>query len=261
MAYHQDNQYLGHHKKSYRGFRYAILVLILAALVFGFKKVFRNFSYAITVPVIETSTAFERGIYSTAHSKSKLLQRIDSLEAENETLRSKMIDYSLIENENSGFKNSVLAKSDSVLASVIGKPSLSAYDTLLVSVPEGIQIGKRVYTISGIPLGSVSSVSGRDATITLYSSPGIETNSEIILEDAMNSISAVFRGRGGASFEAIISKDVEIPVGSLATVPSLFSEPFAEVVKTVSRDDTKDQVVYLRSVVNFQYLRFVVIEK
>ncbi len=261
MAYHQDNQYLGHHKKSYRGFRYAIFVLFLIALVFGFRKVFRNFSYAVTVPVIETSTAFERGIYSVTHSKSKLLQRINSLESENEALRSRMADYSLIENENSGFKNSVLTRSESVLASVVGKPSLSAYDTLLVDAPEGTTVGKKVYTISGIPMGSVTSVSGRNATITLYSSPGIDTNAEIILEDAMNSTSANFRGRGGASFEAILSKDIEIPVGALATIPSLFNEPFAEVVKTVSRDDTKDQVVYLRSVVNFQYLRFVVIEK
>lgn len=261
MAYHQDNQYLGHHKKSYRGLRYLFAVLIIAVIIFFLRKVFINFSYTITVPVIETSTAFERGIYSAISSKSKLLQRIDSLEAQNELLRSRMVDYSLIENENSGFKNSVLVRSDSVLASVIGKPSLSAYDTLLINVPEVVQVGKRVYTISGIPLGTVSNVSGNDATVTLYSSPGVETNADIILEDAVDSTSVVFRGRGGASFEAIVSKDIEIPVGSLATVPSLFSEPFAEVVKTVSRDDTKDQVVYLRSVVNFQYLRFVVIEK
>lgn len=261
MAYHQDNQYLIHNKKRHNGLRYVALILVAALIVLLLRKVFRNFSYTVSVPVINASTAFERGIYSSLHSKSKLLMRIESLESENEELRTRMADYSLIENENNGFKNSVISRSETAVASVIGKPSISAYDTLLVNVSEDIVVGKNVYTLSGIPLGSVTAISGNIATITLYSSPGIETSADIILDNAMDTSSTALRGRGGGGFEAIVSKDIDVPVGSLATMPSLFNEPLAEVVKTVSRDDTKDQIVYLRSIVNFQYLRFVAIEK
>ena len=48
-------------------------------------------------------------MYSFAHSKSDLLNRIESLESENFELQNKLVDYSLIENENNGFKGSVIS--------------------------------------------------------------------------------------------------------------------------------------------------------
>ncbi len=207
---------------------------------------------------MESGTAVERGLYSFTNSKSQLVERINFLESENSELRTKLVDYSLLENENSGLKNSVLTKSNSIIAAVIGKPGISQYDTLLTESGEGVAVGKKVYSLSGVPLGTVTTNTNKFNTVTLYSSPGVETNADIILTDAVDSVNVAIRGRGGSSFEAIVPKDVTVPVGSLATMPSLFSEPFAEVVKTVARDDTKDQIVYLRSIVNFQYLRYVV---
>ncbi len=259
MAYLQDTNYFHSPKRRTSYAKYVLLFVFCAGVVFVFANFFRGFSYTIMVPTLNTSLAIERGLYSLTNSKQSLLNRVNNLESENAELRSKMIDYNLIENENSGFKNSVVSRSDTVVASVIGKPSLAAYDTLVVKSSDVVSYGFKAYTLSGIPIGDVTYFENGAGTVTLYSSPGVETLADITLNDAMSSVSVSMRGRGGGGFEAVVPKDIDIPVGSLATMPSLFGEPFAEVVKTVARDDTKDQVVYLRSVVNFQYLRYIAV--
>jgi len=259
MAYLQDNPYKIYHKRRSPFLGYVFLFLLLIGIIFLFRKFFKAFAYTVSVPVLNSEIIIERGLYGLVNSKSSLINHIEDIESQNEELRAKLKNYELIENENSGFKNSVLTRSNTILSAVVGKPGFSVYDTLLINTNNDVEIGSKVYTLSGVPMGTVTNMASGTGTATLYSSPGVETNADIIMGDAMNSISATMRGRGGGSFEAIVPKDIVIPVGSLATIPSLFNEPFAEVVKTVARDDTKDQVVYLRSIVNFQYLRYLVI--
>jgi cell shape-determining protein MreC len=259
MAYLQDNPYKIYSKRRNPILRYIFLFLILIGVFLLFRKFFKAFAYTVTAPVLNSEIIVERGLYGLTNSKSSLVKRINELETQNEELRTKLKDYNLLENENSGFKNSVLNKSNSVLAAVVGKPGFSVYDTLLINVGKDVLVGNKAYTISGVPMGTITDASLGYGTVTLYSSPGVETTADIVLTDAMDSVSVTMRGRGGGGFEAIVPKDIIVPVGSLVTIPSLFNEPFAEVVKTVARDDTKDQVVYLRSIVNFQYLRYLVI--
>lgn len=259
MAYLHDNRYLfQQRKRSYTG-RIVVIVLVLGLLIFLFRQAFKSFAYAVAVPVVNFEHVVSRGAYGLTHRKSVLLQRIESLEAENAEFHSKLADYTLLQNENSGLKNSVLSNTSGIVAAVVGRPGKSQYDTLLVDSAPGAAVGMQAYTLAGIPLGVVSDATGSGATVALYSSPGVETGVDIVLGDALSSVSAVLRGRGGGGYEAILPKDVEIPIGSLAISPGLFAKPMAEVVKIVSRDDTKDQIVYLRSIVNFQYLRYIVL--
>ena len=123
-----------------------------------------------------------------------------------------------------------------------------------------ILVGSKILSLSGVPLGTVDLVNNKIGTVTLYSSPNTETNAELILNNAMQSINVTLRGRGGASFETIIPEDVDVPIGSLVVIPGIKENPIAEVVKIVKRDDTKDKIVYLRSILNFQYLRYVVLK-
>lgn len=259
MAYHQDNQYFNSYKKKSHSLRYVLVLVLVVICFFVFRKSLKSFSYTIAVPALETGSMIERGLYSLVHSKSKLMNHIQSLEAENAELHTKLIDYSLLENENSGFKNSSAKDLNGTIATVIARPSSTPYDTLLIKTDFATNIGMNVYTISGIPLGTVTNVSGNNSTITLYSSPGNKVDADIILGDAMDAINASLRGRGGGAYEAITPKDVDIPIGSFVIIPSLTDKPMAEVVKIVERDDTKDQMVYFRSTVNFQYLRYVIL--
>lgn len=238
---------------------YVVIILLAGLLVFVLGYAVRSFSYVIAVPVVKAGHVTERGLFSLVHSKSDLLNRIETLESENAELTSKLISYSLIENENSALKNSVFAELNGIVAGIVGKPGKSEYDTLLIDPAPGIHDGMRAYTIAGVSLGKVTYAAVPGATVTLHSSPGIETDADIILNDAMQSVQVVLRGRGGGAYEAIVPTNVAIPIGSLATIPGLFSKPVAEVVKIVTRDDTKDQIIYLRSVVNFQYLRYIIL--
>ncbi len=259
MAYLRDNQYLFQKKRKPGIGRYILLSIFIAVLVFLLRYFMRGFSYTVAVPVVDFANTTTRGLYSLTHSKKALLNRIEFLESENAELHSKLADYSLIENENSGLKNSILQNVSGIVASVVGKPGRSQYDTLLLDPAPGINEGMHAYSISGVPLGTVTQVTNPGTTLTLYSSPGIETNADIILNNAMESVSVNLIGRGGGAYESIVSKDVSIPVGSLAVMPGLFAKPMAEVVKIIERDDTKDQIVYLRSITNFQYLRYIIL--
>ncbi len=260
MAYLQDNTYFGSSRRNKtHPIRYVVLVLLIIGFFFLFRQILNSFSYSIAVPLLEAGTMAERGAYSAVHSKSELLRHIESLESENAELHTKLIGYSLIENENSGFKNSAAANLTGTIATVVARPSKTAYDTLLIKTDFPVTVGMHAHTLSGVPLGTVTNVSESGSTVSLYSTPGNEIDADIILSDAMDSITTKLRGRGGGAFEAITSKDVVIPIGALVSKPSVSGKPFAEVVKIAVRDDTKDQLVYFRSVVNFQHVRYIVL--
>ncbi len=257
MAYLQDSSYIKYSKKKpMHNWGYFIVLIFIVLIFFILKKSLKSFSYIVAVPILNTGTAIEHGIYGITHSKSQLLNHIATLESQNSELQSKLADYTLIENENNGFKNTV-AVSNKKIGSVIARPSHVAYDTLLVETAEPVSIGATVYSISGIPLGNFSSNNKNISTVTLYSNPGNKFSADVILADAMDSITVDLQGRGGGSYESTIPADVKIPIGSLVTIPSISSKPIAEVVKITTHDDTKDQTVYFRSIVNFQYLRYV----
>lgn len=246
------------------------LILVILAFIF-LRKPFKSFAYKVAIPVTEAGSVFSRGLYSITHSKSQLLNRIESLEAQNSELESKLIDYSLIENENSAFKESVISNINGTIASVIARPSRTPYDTLLINSFETLNPNGVVYSVSGIPLGTLDSEKLNiltntqnktfSSTVKLYSNPGNEIDAEVVLDDAMDSLSVKLKGRGGGSYESIVPADINIPIGSFVIIPEFSSKPIAEVVKISNRSDTKDKVVYFRSTVNFQYLRYVLINK
>lgn len=259
MAYLHDNQYSTYTKKKSNTKWYLFGLFIVAVLIFSLQKFISFFSYSVSVPVLNVGHSIEAGFYNMTHSKKSLVEHIRNLETQNAELSTKLKDYDVISNENSGFKNS---KSDGIngdIVTVVAKPSKIAYDTLLIKSNNLINLNKQAVTISGVPLGIVSDSNNLLGTVDLYSSPGNEISAEIILEDAMDSLTVMLRGRGGGGFEAVTPQDIIIPIGSLVYMPNVSPKPFAEVVKISPRDDTKDQIVYFRSVVNFQYLRYLVL--
>lgn len=261
MAYLQDKNNFIYHKKRFKTVHFVLIGLFILVILFFVRKFFIKFSYVVSVPVVEAGASFERGMYSLFHKKSSLLNRIESLESENAELRSKLVDTAILENENSAFKNNSNLNETTIVSAVVAKPSKSLYDTLIVEYNGEPLLNSKVKTFSGVTIGELTDVTKNSGTVTLFSSPGFETTADLVLSDAMDSLSITMRGRGGGGFEAIISKDIIIPVGSLAVFPGVNSKPFAEVVKIVKRDDTKDQIVYFRSIVNFQYLRYVILQK
>ncbi|OGI78669.1 hypothetical protein A3C57_02015 [Candidatus Nomurabacteria bacterium RIFCSPHIGHO2_02_FULL_33_12] len=260
MAYLHDNQYFGLHKKKVPFLRYVFVFVVLIGLIFLFKKSFNKFAYTVAVPILSTGDSVSRGLYSMTHTKANLLNRIEYLESQNAELNTKLINYNLLENENIGFKNSTIVNNSGTIAIVIARPSKVVYDTLLIKSNSNIEQGINAYSLSGVPLGNVIKTEKNGSTVKLYSTPGNEVDANLILYNVFDSIDVTLRGRGGGSFEAVISKDVIIPIGSLVFLPNISDMPFAEVVKIHTSDDTKDQIIYFRSTVNFQYLRYVILK-
>lgn len=241
-----------------------VFLIIAVFVIFIFKFVLVKFAYKIDEPLVllgQETVRATRGLFST---KAELLQSIDSLRSENSALRSDLVNMKLLQEENLALKN-LKEKQEThyIVAGVVAKPANSAYDTLILDRGEhdGISVGMRVYGFSGVYLGSISSVTISDSTVTLHSTAGNSFNAEILLADATNSVPAVMRGRGGGAFETILPKDVILNHGALAVFMGSVAHPFAEVVRTVERSDTADQIVYLRSIENMQYLRYVVVKQ
>lgn len=103
-----------------------------------------------------------------------------------------------------------------MLASVLTRPPMSPYDTLVVDEGEesGVSVGVVVTGPGGAPLGTVSTVMRNSARITLYSSPGIETLAWVGKER----IPVTLSGVGGGAFETNAPRDADISVGDAVYV-------------------------------------------
>lgn len=261
MVYLQDNKYRKYkngNSSKYLG--YILFVLFLLIIIVLLKNFFKKFSYTVAVPIVESKQILERALVTNLSSKTKLLEEVEYLKSQNQELYTKLLDYEIIENENATFKNLQDLGELEILAFVVARPSETFYDTLLVRTSKPVLENKNVYTISGVPIGFVSSTNGNNAVVTLYSSSGLEKNAELINNNDFTNNPVILYGRGGGGFEAILPQEINISIGSYAVLLGGNQKPFAEVVKTIVEEDTKDKIVYLRSVVNFQHTRYVMIE-
>ncbi len=146
-----------------------------------------------------------------------------------------------------------------LLALILARPPQSPYDTLVIDQGEknGVSVGDKVYAYGNIPIGFVGEVYNSTAKVVLYSQSKNITN--IILTGSNLPVDLI--GRGGQNFEAILPRDVSVPVGTFAILPSISSVPVAVVSSVIS--DLRDpfQRVLLTSPVNIRYLKYVEIKK
>jgi hypothetical protein len=137
------------------------------------------------------------------------------------------------------------------------KRGLIRIQDVIVGEKDGVTIGSHVFAESVLPLGTISEVYPASSKVVLYSSNG-EKNFVIV---SGKNIQAELIGRGGQNFEMTFPRDVEIPQGTLVTLPGLSTYPLAVVEKVIFDPRDPFQKVLLRSPVNIQQLEWVQIEK
>lgn len=107
-----------------------------------------------------------------------------------------------------------------IIARVVSKPNHTPYDLVLVDVGSGntrkVKVGDIARLDSNITIGRVSAVSGKIATIELFSSPGLETSVLIGPE----SIMATTTGRGGGNMILELPRGFIINKGDSLVLPS-----------------------------------------
>ncbi len=146
-----------------------------------------------------------------------------------------------------------------LLAVVLAKPSQSPYDTLVIDqgANNAVSVGDKVFAYGNIPIGFIGEAYNSSSKVILYSQSKHITN--VILSGSNISIDLI--GRGGQNFEATLPRDILIPVGTFASLPSLDNVPVAVVSSVISDPRDPFQKILLTSPVNVQYLKYVEVKK
>lgn len=205
-------------------------------------------------------TIHEQGF--RVRTKASVFAENDALLKENADLRLSMIDYTILKEENNQLKETLgrlPAKHSFILGTILAKPNISPYDTIIVDVgaSEGIVEGLSVYANGIVPLGEVSKVYAHTSLLMLYSNPGQTT--EASLEGSNASVELV--GRGGGNFEMTIPIDLDSTKGASVVLPGSPTEIIATIEDIISSPNDPLKKVLLRSPVNIQNLKWVQIKK
>ena len=242
-----------------------ILVLFLVLAFSGFLSLTGKFFNYIGRPIWKT-----RGIMANSsadlgylvRTKLSVFRENKKLQEENSFLKTSMIDYQIIKNENEKLKellNNLSRPNDFVLAGILVKPNYSPYDTLIVDVgsEDKVTVGLKVYIDGKIPIGEVVEVNQKTSLIELYSNPGKITTGVI---DGSN-VSVDLIGRGGSNFEMLVPYELIVPDQAIITLPGIQSEVLAIVENEIGEPTDPVKKIILRSPINIQNQKWVQIKK
>ncbi|MEI7688974.1 MAG: rod shape-determining protein MreC [Candidatus Nomurabacteria bacterium] len=197
-------------------------------------------------------------------TKSSVYKDNEGLLADNRDLKSSMIDYNILKDENVSLKELLGRKpisKDLVLSNILTKPNYSPYDTIIIDIGSdvGINIGNIVYANSSTltPIGEVSMLYANTALVTLYTNPGQTT--EAMMEGTNTSVELV--GRGGGNFEMSIPIDLPFVKGTNIYLPGLQTEIVAITQDVISSPNDPVKKVLLSSPVNVQSLKWVFVNR
>jgi cell shape-determining protein MreC len=262
MNFHLRNNFSD---KEITGRNIFLAIIFLAIIVFIFSLSWtRNILFSVGSPLWsvknEVSYFFEENI-SLLNSKSNLIAENDSLEVQIKSDAENQALYGVLQAENSDLQNILNRKNSNqnlLLSSVLVKPFLSPYDTLLIDVGSstGVIVGDKVLYNGDTFIGYISQVYENTSKVTLYSSPGEKVDVLI----GSDSIEKEATGLGGGNFNVEIPKESDIKEGDAITIPSISANVFGIVEKIESKDSDSFETILFKSPVNISELKFVEID-
>ncbi len=197
------------------------------------------------------------GIGTGLRSKRALVAQNESLRAELGKAAAQLAAREQLLAENAALKEALGRRGEAhfIVASVLRKPPVSAYDTLVIDGggEAGLAEGQTVYAYGETPIGTIVEVSGNSAVVRLWSAPGEKTAAR--LSPAGIDIELV--GRGGGNFEAIVPQDLAVPESASAVTRELNAKVLARFRKVISDPRDPFQTLLMSAPVNVQMLSFV----
>lgn len=214
--------------------KFGLLLFFIVVVFFGtyLQSLFSPLLTRVLSPFFSTGTIIKESIFSAL----PYLKTKQSLISENERLSKIAEDYNQLTLQYSSLKkelaliNSSKIKDDlenAFFAYVIRAPDATPYDTFLLSsgARDGVKVGKRVYLLNSIPIGTISYVYDNTSLAKLYGSPG--ENFLAIIGDKDTRGTAT--GRGGGNFEIILPHGAEIKINDEIRIPEISEYPFSKV--------------------------------
>ena len=221
-----------------------------------------GFFLAIFSPVYKAKNAIGGSLHNT---KSFFVSK-KTLQHENDTLKSKIIELDsfrveniVLQEENTALKK-ILGRTSvrkRILATVLSSNTASMYDSLTIDIGsvDGIKEGDLV--LSGeIVLGKVTTVYEHHAQVALLSASGNQFEALLVDTGTVFSI----KGKGGGSFEFVVPRGMTVQNGMTLVLPALHSYPIAQVGGIVSNQHESFKLTLARAPVNIGSLHFVEVE-
>ena len=191
---------------------------------------------------------------SLVAENTKLMNQISDLNAQ-------FSDYNELLQENEQLK-SAMGRSDGkqfILATVLSKPPVSLYDTLLIDGGSsvGIAAGSVVYANGDAPIGVVSQVFLHSALVELYSSPSFKMDARIDPEQ----IDVTLFGHGGGDFLVSVPHDLSVVTDTVVVSKEINPSVLGALQKVISDPRDSSQTLIFSSPVNINQLSYVQVEK
>ncbi|OHA25719.1 MAG: hypothetical protein A3D52_01500 [Candidatus Taylorbacteria bacterium RIFCSPHIGHO2_02_FULL_44_36] len=245
-----------------------VLVLLVLAILFALNIYPPDF---LRRPLVSLATPFWqiqdwganllKTIFTPFADKNKLSKENTALKTELE--RKKLVLMALedlaVENQELKELGGRKLQGTFILAAILSRPPVSAYDTLIIDVGsnEGIAVGDIAAVQENSVVGEVSSVAKNSAVISLYSTPDRETPVAVGIERA----AAPARGRGGGNFEIRLPKGVTVETGDVIVLPSINHRLLGLVSKIETGPNDPFQTILFSLPTNLNTLRFIMVLK
>ena len=211
--------------------------------------------------LIRTTSGISNLVHDTAVTKKSLIKENDTLKQRIRELESITAEIALLREENTTLTSLLkYTKNPSDIvttALVVGKPSSSLFDTLVINQGNnaGVVAGDLVVAGDSILLGVVKSVTNTTAKVDLYSRHGYSHDSGFMIKTL--GINVQGRGNGNENFIFEIPASIQIVDGDVVTLPE-YPDRVVAVIKSVDSDPRNPfQKALARTPVNINELKFV----
>lgn len=215
---------------------------------------------SITRPVTELSatvTASAGTFFELLNSKRALVEEKRALERQLAARARKDELIALLERENKELKERLGRSTgdDIVLGVVLSRPNVSLYDTLVIDVgsADGVAVDDVVRAEGGVVIGTVARTTTHTAVVSLFSTPGRETDVQI----GTAGTTATARGQGGGTFAVELPKSVAVAEGDPVVLPSITPTIFGVVEAIIERPADPIRTILFSLPVNMHELRHV----
>ena len=234
----------------------AIVVLLVAVII-------RYGAASIATPFMKLGSSItDVGTAAVGALSSK-----NSVETENQKLKDQLAEVQvaidrdkLLVEENIQLKELLgrQTKKSFVLATVLAKPPMSLYDTVVVDVgsSDGVAVGDTVLALGSVPIGKVSTAYSHTSTVQLFSSSGQKVDVRIA-----KNLQVTAEAQGGGNFMIKLPKGTIVAEGDPVSAPGIGAEIFGHV-ENISMNEN-DPFMYLRFSlpINMSELHFLQIDR
>lgn len=220
----------------------ALLLVLIALCV---RLVSPTAFYTVVRPVSGLGTIlaqYERAVFGgfsdaarlTAEN-ARLTRELDAARIENLALEQRVHGLAALLARAEGSSASSLG----LLAAVVQRPPVAAYDTLVIAPgsDRGVVPYMEVFGVGGSPVGVVSEVWPGFARAVLFSAPAMKTTAWV----GGAAVPVLMQGRGGGALEAVVARTAPISVGDTVYVPGPGMLPYGTVAR-IESDPTSPSV-------------------